>query len=423
MNLDLFGQYYPTLNSQTIANASNDIQESSQNNYPQQIKQEENQSNFLQHTEEEENQDNYLQHIEEVNQNNHPQHIKQDDQQPATLSDIQERSQNNHPQQIKQEVSQSNHLQHIKQEDQPSATLEAPPRQTGESSSSAVHQTPAHASFPCTLCNKTFNSSRALDNHNNAKHKTVKCPHCKKAFRFQKALEQHQRMKHAPPQIAPLQAIKQEPERPSEPMTPASMHIHPEEMDDDVPPADNQPGQPGDYTLGDMYWHPADPEGWGYDIPPEVNHGNNQDGESHHSSDPDSNQKSDSMDVKDEYSNDDNVENEEPDVCPEHGVKHIRCLAFRLNCRRVFHKASDMFYHFETRHQADISLHPDALPILFNAVPRSERHNLFNSETNLYYCPHCGETPHGIFESLSFMVKHAESNLCDLEVRRSAIAC
>ncbi|CEI63862.1 hypothetical protein FVEN_g12953 [Fusarium venenatum] len=93
----------------------------------------------------------------------------------------------------------------------------------GESSS--AHQAVAQNSLSCTLCDKNFNSRRALDNHNGAKHKTIKCSHCKRSFRLQRALDHHQKDKHPPPRISPPRQIKQEPDQLSEPI----VHTQPPE--------------------------------------------------------------------------------------------------------------------------------------------------------------------------------------------------
>ncbi|KAL6919013.1 hypothetical protein FSST1_003039 [Fusarium sambucinum] len=356
--------------------------------------------------------------------------------------------------------NQSNQASHIKQESQPQVTLEAPVQQMGESSS--VHQAVVQNPLSCTLCNKTFNSQRALDNHSGAKHNAIKCPHCKRSFRSQKGLDHHQRDKHPPPRISPPRQIKKEPGQPSEPIVHTQPPVcqYPTDFNEFKPPiehittsAANQhavalnyrlmtppraysnnyrmeydaPEPPsGPITTSFANQHPVDLD----DRPmsPQLAYpSGEEDGYRQHSGGSDSDLMDDERkpgpsidDIERDEGEDE--EDEEDDIWPEYGerLSGMSCLADYLGCSQIFHKASGMLYHIETCHQDDFLWKtPDEL---FNSISRyKEGRKLYNHGTNLYYCPNCRGTQRGIFRSLSFLVKHAESNICDLKVRSGPI--
>ncbi|GKU10781.1 hypothetical protein FLAG1_11573 [Fusarium langsethiae] len=109
-------------------------------------------------------------------------------------------------------------------------------------------------------------------------------------------------------------------------------------------------------------------------------------------------------------------------VWPEYGErKPVTRLADEFGSIRLFHTASEMLYHVETGHQTEFLWKtPDEV---FNSVDRcDDALKLYNHETNLWYCPNCKGTQQGICKSLSFMVRHAESNLCGLKVCSGPIA-
>ncbi|OBS26291.1 hypothetical protein FPOA_00231 [Fusarium poae] len=345
--------------------------------------------------------------------------------------------------------SQNNHASHTKLESQSQVTLEAPVQQMGESSA-------------------TFNSQYALGSHKKVKHKTIKCPDCNRSFYLQKAVENHQRDKHAAPRISPPRQIKQEPEELSEPIvhtqppvcqypadcnefkptiepiTTSTAHQHlvdvkyrpmtpPLAYHDDHCMRDDAP-EPlsGPITASFANQHPVDDRS----MNPPCAYSNDQDGDSHYSSGSDSDQNSDSTGSEEE---DDSADDEDDgnssvddqdetrwrdgDKWPEYGerLSGMSCLAKHLGCSQIFHKASGMLYHVETCHQNDfLWKSPDDL---FQAMMQLEEiRMLYDQGTNLYYCPICRGTQQGIFRSISFLVKHAESNLCSLKIRSGPIA-
>ncbi|UZP32476.1 hypothetical protein NXS19_000292 [Fusarium pseudograminearum] len=285
---------------------------------------------------------------------------------------------------------------------------------------------PVQTSFPCIPCDRTFTSPEALDNHNHSKHETVRCSHCNKPFLSQMALFQHQRAKHAPPQIpqtvppqvASPREIKQEPEKPSETVVYTQAPVLQYTTGYDIKP---EP-QTEPMTPPAEYGHPVDVNGRLITPPPWAfnnDHCKNEPGYSDDSSDSGSDQNSEE---EEEEEDDDDEDVDEENVWPEYGERRggMTCPAEYLGCLQIFHKASGMLHHVETAHQHDfLWKSPDEM---FNSTGQCERgRRLYSHETNHYYCPNCSDTDQGMFESLSLLLKHAESNICDLKVRSGPV--
>lgn len=178
--------------------------------------------------------------------------------------------------------------------------------------------------------------------------------------------------------------------------------------------------------------HPVDANGRLITPPPWAfnnNHCKNEHGYSDDSSDSGSDQNEDSdedqneeEEEEEEDDDDDDEDDNEENVWPEYGERRggITCPAEYLGCLQIFHKASGMLHHVETTHQHDLLWKsPDEM---FNSTGQCERgRRLYSHETKHYYCPNCSDTDQGMFESLSLLVKHAESNICDLKVRSGPV--
>ncbi|KAF0642839.1 hypothetical protein FPSE5266_05406 [Fusarium pseudograminearum] len=259
------------------------------------------------------------------------------------------------------------------------------------------------------------------------KYDIYKCPYCKNTgggrFRYLHDLVKHAETNACRLRVASPREIKQEPEQPSETVVYTQAPVLQYTTGYDIKP---EP-QTEPMTPPAEYGHPVDVNGRLITPPPWAfnnDHCKNEPGYSDDSSDLGSDQNSDSDEDQnsEEEEEEDDEDDDEKNIWPEYGERRggMTCPAEYLGCLQIFHKASGMLHHVETAHQHDfLWKSPDEM---FNSTGQCEQgRRLYSHETKHYYCPNCSDTDQGMFESLSLLLKHAESNICDLKVRSGPV--